>query len=1181
MPQQLVRTKEQKIDKTHHKSCQSEESFNESIIRNFSDNLGKQREKNSVIEKLPRIPDKDGSDQSIWRNTFSEILNLYKIFLTEQVLKAEDKDQYLPSKFLQFKNRWYLSNIIESLFIDRMIADIFLKISKTQRIHDNIVRALMNSVDSLENMEKKIFGDSENKDKLIEAIRNRNRSADNRKFFKFFQDDPLTTYKFHPSLVSDMANRIYNNSFTNPEKLKEIISLEVSEVRCAAIEALYCSVTKSEATLSEHQLKQIELFQNENDEKFKKFVIKIMATFADSNKIDCNKLFKLCLENLENNVNVEESAIFIHQQCKDDKKCKILFNEYVISRISSLLNNNSLNDESKLYCCMTINKYLERSCTKGLNEIQLKNCIYLINDQNDNVELKKEALNSILLTASKDQNIPEFIIGNLIENIDKFNEILVYFAAATLEVISRRQLISKINQLSFKLLDDRIPNEESNILFCRNLLNNSDCPSISSIVAKIFVNTLKNNNLKLSKQTLEHLIRALSSSDKQTQIFSAKSLYLARDKHDIHNDHLIELKDYVDDEVPDVSVYSTVVYAQSLAKLSSSTEEPIMKCHLELLPKIYAFGDLQLDEENFTDIVHENIISVLFNQCKKTIFEDNIFSIFDHILMSEGSNRAKVIQIIDNYTGLLYPIPEKTISVLDSVIEPTETVDQEVLNIFKNLIRNRQKVSEKILCIFANNLFSSDNDRLREESFCLLDTAKNNQHISDKIYDIFELERICISNALLSFDDDDDIIQRLYEKAKEGKTLTTSGWIVLSRIIDSQSELTENLITLLLNISSNKQVIPDMMIDRLVKNFDPKQTNCTLIKLFENLIKNHQNVSKELLIKLENAFDNESVSDDVSLIFVLLGQKGKNLSSNIIKKISNKFLTINKSSMMQQYLSFFCLLIEKESIFFKEGLQTIDRSIQKALIHALRKGNQTVIRKSVDSFNKLLTVHRIQLISDSVDALLEKVTNVDCDKDIKQEINQILIHLELNHIQKHKLQLSNVSDNANEFLDKLNKKFLLQLTVEEFRRIDTIINNCPNLINRALETLLKCLNKKDIVEQLLSSITVLLESTSNYITKELCIKLIIELAKVEKTMPNPLISLIVAQDNIKLANDALQIIKKIQPIPKEYQDRMNLLLQLNNINSIVPTNLEQFLKTLREELEKGLILSNSLVDKPL
>ncbi|CAF2899583.1 unnamed protein product, partial [Rotaria sp. Silwood2] len=225
---------------------------------------------------------------------------------------------------------------------------------------------------------------------------------------------------------------------------------------------------------------------------------------------------------------------------------------------------------------MTINKYLEHSSNKGLNDSQLKTCIYLINNQNDNVELKIEALHSILLTTLKDQNIPEFIIESLIENINKYSQILAYFVTATLEVISQRQSISNMNQLCLKLLDDCILNEESYISFGRNLLDNSDCPSISSIVAKIFVNSLK-NNLKLSEQTLEYLIQALDSNDKQTQILSAKSLYLAREKHDFHNDLLIKLKDYVANEIPDVSVYSTVVYVQNLAKLSS-TEEPIKQC---------------------------------------------------------------------------------------------------------------------------------------------------------------------------------------------------------------------------------------------------------------------------------------------------------------------------------------------------------------------------------------------------------------------------------------------------------------------------------------------------------------------------------------------------------------------------------------------------------------------------
>ncbi|CAF4642905.1 unnamed protein product, partial [Rotaria sp. Silwood2] len=89
-PQQLVTTKEQTVVKTRHQTCQSEESFNESIIGNLCNNLNKKREINSLVEKLPLVPDKDGSNQWLLRPTFSEVLNLYKIFSAGQTLKAED-----------------------------------------------------------------------------------------------------------------------------------------------------------------------------------------------------------------------------------------------------------------------------------------------------------------------------------------------------------------------------------------------------------------------------------------------------------------------------------------------------------------------------------------------------------------------------------------------------------------------------------------------------------------------------------------------------------------------------------------------------------------------------------------------------------------------------------------------------------------------------------------------------------------------------------------------------------------------------------------------------------------------------------------------------------------------------------------------------------------------------------
>ncbi|CAF3383510.1 unnamed protein product, partial [Rotaria sp. Silwood2] len=691
MRQKIVKTKEQNSNKTLYKAYQSEESFNQSIMKDLFKNANKRTEMNSAIEKYPIVLHKDGTDKSFTRATYSEVLHLYKLATGGQMMKAEDKDKYLPSKFLQLKEKWYLSNIIESLFVDRMIADIFLKISMKQRLHEKAVRVLLNGINSLENVEEKIFGNVSKRDKCLKAIIKSNKARYGKWFSGFFDRQYLLKYQNDSDLVSEMTRKIYNDCITNLEQLKTTIAFEVNKVRYAAIKAIYYSTMTHNGTLEKEQLKHIEQFQNDNDEEFKKYVIKIIAIHADNNNIDYKKLFKTCLEELEKNVNVEESVNFVYKQCLDNDRCEILFNEDIISRISSLLENNSLDEESKLHCCMTINKYLERSYTPGLNMSQLKNCIFLFNDQKDNSILKIQVLHSIFLTASKNYDIPEYIVETLIENIDKFTPEIAYFVTVTLEIVSQRQSIPNVNQLSFKLLDNWGINGESDTLFGRSLAENSDCPSISSTVAKIFVNTLSNRLINITNQTLEHLTQALdSNSHKQTRILSAKALYLAQTNHDIHENILIELQEYVNDEVPDVLVYSTVVYAKGLAKLSL-TEKPIMESHFRLLPKNYVFEDLVLNEENFTGVVNKNVLDVLLNECKKTEFNDDIFSIFDRILSSESPNQDRVIQIIDHYTEMKYLLPQKTIYLLDSFMEFPQYTDQ-ILKIFKKLIRNKQTV---------------------------------------------------------------------------------------------------------------------------------------------------------------------------------------------------------------------------------------------------------------------------------------------------------------------------------------------------------------------------------------------------------------------------------------------------------------------------------------------------------
>ncbi|CAF4216203.1 unnamed protein product, partial [Rotaria sordida] len=234
--------------------------------------------------------------------------------------------------------------------------------------------------------------------------------------------------------------------------------------------------------------------------------------------------------------------------------------------------------------------------------------------------------------------------------------------------------------------------------------------------------------------------------------------------HHIKNDVLLELREHVEDRIPDVSVYSIVVYADGLTKLSK-LKEPIMRSHIAFLPTIYVFEDLQLGEESFADEVNQNILFILLNDDKIEKFEDNVFEIFDHILLFENRHQADVIDILRHYSAKGHPIPENTIFALENVVGIPE-FSNKVLEVFENMIKNKQVISEKILHIFVDTLYLSDNEQLREKSFQLLDTANDNQDISDEIFDILELERAALNISSRSVDSD-YAIAYLQTKTKE------------------------------------------------------------------------------------------------------------------------------------------------------------------------------------------------------------------------------------------------------------------------------------------------------------------------------------------------------------------------------------------------------------------------------
>ena len=153
--------------------------------------------------------------------------------------------------------------------------------------------------------------------------------------------------------------------------------------------------------MNNERLKKLEHYQNDDDIEFKKIIVKILGTLADSNDIDYKKIFTSCLEQIEKNTIVEDSIPYIYQQSKDEKRCQELFTPNVICRIIDLLNNTNINEQIKIHICGIIKNYLEYSYSRALKEPQLKIYVHTLNDSHYNSELKVKALRSIILTTIK------------------------------------------------------------------------------------------------------------------------------------------------------------------------------------------------------------------------------------------------------------------------------------------------------------------------------------------------------------------------------------------------------------------------------------------------------------------------------------------------------------------------------------------------------------------------------------------------------------------------------------------------------------------------------------------------------------------------------------------------------------------------------------------------------------
>jgi len=206
---------------------------------------------------------------------------------------------------------------------------------------------------------------------------------------------------------------------------------------------------------------------------------------------------------------------------------------------------------------------LEYGFTDGLSDEMLNQFSNALSNKN----IRSGLLKSILLTSEKAKTLPNIVVNNLIENFKDFDDDSANLVIMSLVAICETINIGSVDELSPKLLDDKVIVDEGNkISFENRSEDNASCTSVSSVASKIFVSSLQNKN-KIALRSIEYLISALDGKDKQTRILSAKALSMATEQNR-NNVILSKLREYTEDKTADVAVYSIAAYSKGLAILS-------------------------------------------------------------------------------------------------------------------------------------------------------------------------------------------------------------------------------------------------------------------------------------------------------------------------------------------------------------------------------------------------------------------------------------------------------------------------------------------------------------------------------------------------------------------------------------------------------------------------------------
>ncbi|CAF4580241.1 unnamed protein product, partial [Rotaria sp. Silwood2] len=656
---------------------------------------------------------------------------------------------------------------------------------------------------------------------------------------------------------------------------------------------------------------------------------------------------------------------------------------------------------------------------------------------------------------------------------------------------------------------------------------------ISLLTANLILLSVQ-KQVQITNKTISNLVLALNNDDKQTKIISSKCIYILSKYASLENDALSQMKDFLNDQVYDVSVYILTAYSYGLVKLAELSE-PIDTMHMNNLSSLFLTQSLKLGVMNFADEINVNILEIYKFEAEKQEFEDkNVFVLFDSILSLNENYSTKILEILQIYTKR-YTIPASTIQALEYALGFPERFENAIL-IFHNVIRNGQPVTNKILQILADILYMSINARRRYNSFKLLEKARQNQDLPESIF--YKIELAKAGFVLSRSTNKKSIITFMQDQTNNGMQLPIDTVNALENETDN-----EDALQVLYNISKNKQIIQYDLLNKLIEHFNPNSDQFILIGIFENVAKNNQTLSAELLNKLEMALNRKQIEDKVLLIFVYLAQKGEKLCNNIIQKILNKILLEKDIMLKQELLSALGSLIETHYTDIKR----FQRQTEEILVNGINSDNINLQKICI---HVLRILARFVKVNSSVfDAVITIGTGLSCDRTIKEEIYSLFTFMEQNNSEltskyKAKIQLANLDYRSNsELLNKLKAYANHEdgLLEQNYNQLKNIIDQDFQLQEKALEILHLLKSKNKMTDDLIESIVLLYESTNSKEIKNSCSKLLEDANRSGKNLNDRAAEIF----NEKLKNDKADKIEQAFSQSNLYKE-LNTRFQLND-----------------------------------